>query len=116
MRVAISDHQTDTTAYSVGRDLAKKLVFFFAGDRDKVAAIGRDLAGVARKEIGKEQVRLERFDELQRLVSVVRRSDHLEPGARLQQLDQSLTENRVIVGDDDADGRGGFSRRWHTRS
>src|SRR5882757_896770 len=29
-----------------------------AQHRDKVAAIGRDLAGVARKEIGKEQVRL----------------------------------------------------------
>jgi hypothetical protein len=30
-----------------------------AQHRDKVAAIGRDLAGVARKEIGKEQVRLQ---------------------------------------------------------
>ena len=30
-----------------------------AQNRDKVAAIGRDLAGVARKEIGKEQVRLQ---------------------------------------------------------
>jgi hypothetical protein len=30
-----------------------------AQHRDKVAAIGRDLAGVARKEIGKEQARLQ---------------------------------------------------------
>ena len=30
-----------------------------AQHRDKVAAIGRDLAGVARKEIGKEQARVE---------------------------------------------------------